>query len=83
MEAVFTKDVPNAQVLESLAADAARAPVETNPGPIGGPTIAYSLAFDVGHASELQVQSGGVTIQKNHSEAAKKLLEFIDANCSN
>jgi hypothetical protein len=76
----YTHDVPNQAVMESLVGDAARAPVQSNPGPIGGPTVSYVAHIDAGQAI-LLVRSGQTVIRQNHSAAALKLQKLIDQNC--
>jgi hypothetical protein len=77
---IYTRNVPNESVMESLAGDAARAPVQHHPGPIGGPVVSYLVNIDAGQAA-LLVRSGNVIIQQNNSAASLKLQKFIDKNC--
>jgi hypothetical protein len=80
-QAVFTDEVPNQAVMESLSGDASRAPVESFPGPIGGSVISDTVTIDAGSAY-LSVKSGNIVVKQNHSDAAEKLVRFLDKNCN-
>jgi hypothetical protein len=80
-QAIYTRDVPNETVMNSLAGDAARAPVANHPGPIGGATVSYIANIDAGQAT-LKQTSGSVVIKENRGAAAKILVKFLDKNCN-
>ena len=79
---VWTKDVPNATVLESLVNEAAQHELIKGKfaGLVGGAEENYSINAN-GAQTLIYQDSAGRIMQYNPSTAAKKLEAFVNANC--
>lgn len=79
----FTQAVPNLDVAKSLVVEASRGVIQQNIGPIGGGIVSYSARAPLTTQSfDLLIESGTLPVRTNQSSAAKKLIQFLDANCN-
>ena len=82
-QAVYTNDVPNEAVLESLANEVLLNNINTviHPGPIGGGIQSDSI--NLNNTSVLmEAKSGNVVVRENDCAATLKLEAFLNKNCN-
>ena len=83
MATVYSNDIPNVSVLQSLIADAAYFQLSNNQiAPIGGSNEVYSGTTDTDTDVVLLHKTAGLVVSFNTSPSAGKVEAFIDANCN-
>ncbi len=78
------KDIRNEDVLQSLIIAAKSGQMIYRKGlvPVGGPTTTYSTVIKNKVQKPIQTLVSGKLMSVNRSEAAARLIKFMDLNCS-